>query len=280
LTVGARVGDRALLDPAGEAESAALLEARAEIERLRVRLEHADRQVAHLNRVIMVGELAATIAHELSQPLGAILINAGAGLRWLSGEPPRLGEVEAAFRRIVEDSFGASKVIERIRRFLERGETQRTWIDLNEVVGDVVIMVEGPLRRSGITLRTALATPLPRVRGDEVRLQQVVFNLMVNGVEAMTSDPARERGGELLVTTRGKAGEQVTVEVRDTGRGLDPAVVARLFEPFFTTKRDGLGLGLAICRAIVQAHGGRLEAAGNGERGATFRFTVPIDQGQ
>jgi signal transduction histidine kinase len=239
-----------------------------------LRLAHAE--LAHANRVITMGEMAASIAHEVSQPLAAVMTNARASQRWLARARPDLREAAAAVSRIIEDSARATQVIERIRTLVENTEPKLTWLDINNVIAEVVTLTQGEVRRSRVTLRTDLADGLPSVLGDRVQLQQVLLNLLLNGLEAISAGDTggSEPAGDLLIVTRLQEPELVCVEVRDSGVGLDPATTARLFDPFFTTKPRGMGMGLSICRSIVQACGGHIEARSNDGPGATFRFTL------
>jgi signal transduction histidine kinase len=216
--------------------------------------------------------MAASIAHEVDQPLSGVVINANACLRFLSGAAPNLDEVRDGLGAIARDGRRASDVIGRIRSLARRTATDKTALDMNEVVSDIVVLAEAEAGRAHARVRTELAPNLPRVLGDAIQLQQVVLNLFLNGLEAMHAVADRPR--ELVISTQSEAGDQVRVAVRDSGTGIDPQLVHRMFEAFYTTKGTGLGMGLSISRTIVEQHGGRLWAASNEGPGATFYFTV------
>jgi hypothetical protein len=217
-----------------------------------------------------VGEFAASIAHEINQPLAAVVANGHACLRWLSAQPPNLAKAHEAAERIVRDGKDAGEVIRRIRALFKRASVEKTPLDMNEIIGEVLRLTRSELLRRGVEVQTDLGPDLPRVAGDRVQLQQLLFNLVLNGVEAM--EGAAERPGRLFIRSTQHA-EAVLVEVQDCGPGL--AEPDKVFEAFFTTKENGLGMGLAICRSIVDAHHGRLWAASAHGSGATFCFTVP-----
>jgi PAS domain S-box-containing protein len=239
-------------------------------------LQKAQAELAHVTRVTTMSALTASIAHEVNQPLGAIVTNANAALRWLAHQPPNLAEARETLGRIVQDGHRAGAVIGRVRTLLRKTATITTRLDLNELIRETVALVQGEVRRHRIRLRTALAPDLPPVAGDRVQLQQVVLNLVLNGLEAMKEGAERPR--ELLIRSRLDETGAVLVAVHDTGVGLDPQHVERVFEAFYTTKPEGLGMGLAICRSIIEAHGGQLWASANKPRGAVFQFTLPSDR--
>jgi C4-dicarboxylate-specific signal transduction histidine kinase len=230
-------------------------------------------ELAHANRVATMGQLTASIAHEVNQPIAAAITNAQAGLRWLDGRPPDLQEVRHAFTRIVKDGDRAGEVIDRIRALIRKTPPPKDRVEINAAIREVVALTRGETIKNGISVKTQLADRLPLIQGDRVQLQQVVLNLIINAVEAIsgTSKGARE----VLVTTRQPERNSVLVAVKDSGPGLAPASLERLFESFYTTKPGGLGLGLSICRSIIEAHGGRLWAEANVPHGAIFQFTVP-----
>ncbi|MGZ5066411.1 MAG: PAS domain S-box protein [Usitatibacter sp.] len=230
-------------------------------------------ELAHLTRVTMVAELSGSLAHELNQPLAAILANAQAALAFMDEPHASFAEIRAILEDIVEDDKRAGQVIQGLRLLLKKGEMLREPLDLNAVVQDVLRLVRSDLLHAGVRLKTQLARGLPILDGDRVQLQQVVLNLIVNGCDAMAAEDAAER--ELVVSTAAVDG-WVNISVTDRGPGITPDRVEQIFEPFFTTKSDGLGMGLAICRNIVTAHGGRLWAVNNATRGTTFRFTLPV----
>jgi signal transduction histidine kinase len=219
-----------------------------------------------------MGELAASIAHEVNQPLAGIATNANAGLHWLAGEMPNLEEARETFRRIIRDGNRAAEVISRMRALFKKARTATEWLDINEAIEEVVILTQSEVRRKKVALRMELAADLPPVMGDRVQLQQVVVNLILNAIEAMSTVEDRER--DLLISTQPGEGGEVCVAVQDSGIGLDPKNVERIFDAFHTTKPGGLGMGLSISRSIVERHGGRLWAVSNDGPGATFRFTL------
>ena len=243
----------------------------AERRRAEDAMHKAQAELAHVARVTTLGEMAASIAHEVDQPLSGVVINANACVRFLSGVTPNLDEVRDGLHAIARDGRRASDVIARIRALARRTVTEKEPLDVNEVIRDVVALAEGEARRIGADLRTELARDLPRVLGDRVQLQQVVLNLLLNGLDAMHAVEGRPR--ELLIRTH-QDHQRVRVAVRDAGAGIAPDVANRIFEAFYTTKRSGLGMGLSISRTIVEQHGGRLWAVPNDGPGTTFQFTV------
>lgn len=236
------------------------------------RYREAQMELAHANRVTTMGQLAASIAHEVSQPLAATVTNAHAALRWLGAQPPHLEEVRQALGRIVKDGNQASDVIGRIRALIKKVPPRYDQLDINETILEVIELTRSELLRNRISLQTEFAKGLPLIRGDRIQLQQIIVNLIINAVEAMSN--ASEGSRELVISTVEKA-DGVLVVVRDSGPGLSPESLERLFDPFYTTKPDGIGMGLSICRSIIEAHGGRLWAATNVPQGATFQFTLP-----
>ncbi len=236
-------------------------------------LHRTHTELAHVTRVTTLGELAASIAHEVNQPLAAVVTNADSCLRWLDRDTPQLGEARDAVARIIRDAHRAGEVIRRIRDLAMKTDLQPTPLDLNEAIHDSLLLVQRELVRQRVALRLELAPKLPPVLGDRVQLQQVIINLVMNGIEAMA--PVNDRPRELKVRSQEEGGDQVLVAVQDSGIGVDPAHVDRLFDAFFTTKPDGMGMGLSICRSIVEAHEGRLSASPNSGPGATFQFTLP-----
>jgi PAS domain S-box-containing protein len=232
-------------------------------------------ELAHATRVTTVGQLTASIAHEVKQPLAGAITNADAGLRWLAGQQPNLEEARHALERIIRDGKRASEIINRIRALVRKSPCPRSWLDINEVILEVVALTHGEARRNQVSLRTELSDDLQPVLGDRVQLQQVILNLIVNAVEAIAS--VSEGPRELLVTSRKDAAQNVLVSVRDSGPGLTPESLAHLFDAFYTTKPDGMGMGLAISRSTIEAHGGRLWATSNAPRGAVFQFTLPAE---
>ena len=244
---------------------------RAEQERGRLHQLEAD--LAHINRVSMLGELAASIAHEINQPISGVVSNGSACLRWLTRDVPDVQEACEAARRIVRDGKRAGDVIARIRALTKRAATPREKLDLNETILDVLALVGDEAKRKGVTIRTQFVDDLSPVSGDRVQLQQVLLNLTMNAIEAMSSVDQRPR--ELLIITRNIAADQVEVTVKDSGPGIDPNTLDKIFDPFYTTKPGGMGMGLSISRSILQAHSGRLWAAAKDGPGTIFHFTLP-----
>ncbi|WP_082637362.1 PAS domain S-box protein [Bradyrhizobium retamae] len=233
-------------------------------------------ELAHTNRVTTMGQLTASIAHEVNQPIAATVTNAGAALRWLSAQPPNLGEVGDSLRRIVEDGKRAGNVIDGIRALINKVPPRNDRFDLNEAILEMVALTRSEMLKHGILLQTGLAPGLPMVKGDRTQLQQVILNLILNAIEAM--DDIDERTRELRINSETEAAGGVLVTVRDSGPGLAPADVERVFQAFYTTKAKGMGMGLAICRSMVEAHRGRMWASANEPRGAVFQFSLPLEQ--
>ena len=242
---------------------------RAEEERERLRQAHED--LARVNRVTAMGELTASLAHELNQPIAGAITNANACLRWLAGDAPNLEEARAAVRRIVRDGTRAAEIISRTRLLFQKSAPERELVDVNEVIREMIVLLRSETAQYSISVRTELTADLPQVMGDRVQLQQVLMNLILNGIEAMKdADGTRE----LALRSQRTEHAQLLVTVRDTGKGLPPQR-DRVFDAFFTTKPQGLGMGLSISRSIVESHGGRLWAADDPPRGATFSLTLP-----
>jgi PAS domain S-box-containing protein len=233
-------------------------------------------ELARVNRVTTMGEMSASIAHEVNQPIAATVTNAQAALHWLRAQPPDLDEVRASLSRIVEDGKRAGNVISGIRALIHKVPPRKDRFDLNEAVLEMVALTRSELLNHGILLQTELAPVLPRVDGDRTQLQQVILNLILNAVEAMGGIDEGTR--ELRINTEREAAGGVLVTVRDSGPGLDPADTERVFTAFYTTKPKGMGMGLAICRSMVEAHGGRMWASANEPRGAVFQFTLPRER--
>jgi PAS domain S-box-containing protein len=239
-------------------------------------LRQAQTELAHVTRIMTLGELAASIAHEVNQPLSGVVVNANACLRWMAGDSPNLKEAREAVGRIVRDGKRAGGVIARIRALATKTAPTKERLDMNETIWEVVDLARDEVRQNRVTLRTELADDLSPVLGDRVQLQQVVLNLVMNGIEAMGS--VEERPRELTVRTQNDDAGQVRVTVQDSGTGLDPQSLERIFDAFYTTKRGGMGMGLAISRSIIQNHGGRLWAVANDGPGVSVQFTIPKDQ--
>jgi PAS domain S-box-containing protein len=246
---------------------------RTEEERERLRQVQAD--LAHVTRVTTMGELTASLAHEINQPIAATVTNAGACLRWLAAQPPDLEEARQALGRIVKDGSRAGEVIARIRALVKKSPPQQDRLDINETIQEIILLTDTEVHRNRISLQTQLANDLPPILGDRIQLQQVVLNLIKNAVEAMSA--VNDGPRELRVSSGKDESKGVLVVVRDSGPGLDPKALAHLFDTFYTTKPEGMGMGLAISRSIIEAHGGRLWATPNEPHGAVFQFTLPAD---
>jgi PAS domain S-box-containing protein len=241
------------------------------------RLVDAQIELAHLTRVTALSELTASIAHEVNQPLAAVVANAESGLRWLRRETPDLDAACRSLRWIIDDGNRASEVIRRVRSLANKGGVEKLPLDVNDVAREAVALVQRELTKHRVSLRTEWAPTLPMILGDRVQLQQVIINLMMNGSEAMQAVMDRPR--ELVIQSRQDEAQQVLLSVTDCGVGISTENADRLFNPFFTTKSSGMGMGLSICRSIVEDHGGRLWATANVPFGATFQFTMPVNAG-
>ncbi len=239
-------------------------------------LRKANADLAHVTRVITMGELTASIAHEINQPLAAIVTNADACTVWLSSKPPNLEEARAAVDCIAQDGTRASEVIRHIRAMFTKDTPERTAVQVNELIREVGALLQAGASKNQVELQTELAIDLPPAMGDRVQLKQVIVNLALNGIEAMSAVIDRPR--RLVIRSERQNPEELLVAVRDSGVGIDPKAFKRIFDAFFTTKPQGMGMGLAICRSIVEAHGGRLWASANGDYGATLQFTLPADR--
>jgi C4-dicarboxylate-specific signal transduction histidine kinase len=232
-------------------------------------------ELARANRVATMGQLTASIAHEIKQPIATARNNAAAALRFLDKSPPDVAEAREALGCIVDDTDRASDVVDRIGALIKKAPPRKEVIDLNAAILDVTALSQNEAVKSGVTLATQLADELPLIECDRVQLQQVMLNLIVNGIQSMSN--VEDGNRELHISTARIEPESVCVAVRDTGPGLRPESLRRLFEPFYTTKPDGMGMGLSICRSIVEAHGGRLWATSCEPRGALFQFTIPAE---
>src|SRR5271166_2123847 len=247
--------------------------AEAEARESERRYRETQMQLAHANRVATMGQLTASIAHEVNQPVAATVANAQAGLRWLGAEPPNLDEARQAFGRIVRDGDRAGAVVGRIRSLIKKAPPIDERVDINAAIREVIELTRSEAIKNGVSVQAELGEGLPPVQGDRVELQQVTLNLVLNATEAMSG--ISERARELVITTGKSESCDVLVAVRDSGPGLAPAALEHLLEAFHTTKPNGLGLGLSICRSIIEAHGGRLWASDNAPHGAVFQFTLP-----
>ena len=237
------------------------------------RYREAQMALAHANRVTTMGQLTASIAHEVNQPITAAVTNAHAALRWLDGRPPDLEEVRQALHAIIKDGHRAGEVIGRIRALIKKAPPRHDHLDINEAVIEVIEVTQSELLRNGVSLQTELANGLPLIQGDRIQLQQIVLNLIMNAVEAMSE--ASKGSRDLLISTAEDVSNYVLVAVRDSGPGLNPESLDRLFQPFYTTKPGGMGMGLSICHSIVEVHGGRIWATANVPQGASFQFSLP-----
>src|SRR5712672_3438213 len=274
-------------------ETAGHKQAKAEIKRLNEELEQrvvertsqlvlasealceAQTELAHVNRVTTMGQLAASIAHEINQPIAGVVTNADAALRWLGHRPPDLEKVQYSLDEIIKDGNRAGDVIGRIRALVNKVPPRKACLEINEAILEVIALTHGEAVKNSVSLQTQLAAGLPLIQGDRVQLQQVILNLIVNAVEAMSG--VSEGSRELLIST-GKDSSGVLVAVQDSGPGLNPKSFDRLFDAFYTTKPGGMGMGLSICRSIVEAHGGRIWASRTAGPGATVQFTLPVGE--
>jgi C4-dicarboxylate-specific signal transduction histidine kinase len=248
----------------------------AERQRAEDALQKSQAELAHATRVMTMGELTASIAHEVNQPLAAVVTNGSACLRWLAGPKPNLEEARSAVARIIKEGNRASEVITEIRSLVKKSPQRKEWVDINTLIGEVVGLVRGEMVRNRVVQQSDLAADLPRVYGDRIQLQQVLLNLIVNAIEAMNA--VAERSRELMIGSQWQSDPQsILVSVRDSGSGLDARNLERAFDAFFTTKPEGMGMGLSIGRSIIAAHGGRLWAGPNADFGTTFRFTIPAN---
>ena len=228
--------------------------------------------LAHVSRVTTLGELTASLAHEVNQPLAGIVSSADACLHWLAAQPPNVDRARRATERIIRDAKRASEVVERVRNLAKKAPLQRTWVDMNETVEETISLATRELSQNSVSLETQLANNLPRVWADRIQLQQVILNLIINACEALTTVENAPR--KLFVSTASEVGG-VALTVRDSGFGIDPQEIEAVFEAFRTTKPGGMGMGLAVSRSIIEGHGGRLWAEPNEPRGAIFKFTIP-----
>jgi PAS domain S-box-containing protein len=240
------------------------------------RLLDARMELAHVTRVTTLGELTASIAHEVNQPLAAVAANAEACLRWLDRATPDLDAARRSVEWVINDNNRASEVIRRVRALATKADVEKAALDINDVVKEVIALVQRELFSHRVSLQMELAPALPMIMGDRVQLQQVIINLVMNGIEAMQSTTDRPR--ELVIRSGQDGAHGVLVSVADCGGGISAEDADRLFNPFFTTKSSGMGMGLSICRSIMEAHGGRLWAFGNEGSGATFQFVLPLHQ--
>ncbi len=255
----------------------ALMEIKRRVEQSRNRAEEALRQaqsdLAHVSRVTTMGELTASLAHEVNQPIAAAVTDANTCLRWLNRDHPNVEEARDAASRTVKDATRAAEIISRTRLLFKKSTPQWELVDVNEIIRDMVALMRGEIKRHSISVRSELAEDTPQITGDRVQLQQVLMNLMVNAIDAM-KDANGTR--ELAIKSQRTDNEQFMVSISDTGVGLPPEQADKIFDAFFTTKPHGTGMGLRISRSIVESHGGRLWAADNSPRGARFHLTLPM----
>ena len=236
-------------------------------------LQRTQSELAHVTRVTTLGELVASIAHEVNQPLAAIVANGEASVRWLDHQSPRLDEVRDALERIVSEGVRASEVVKRLRRLSAKGDAQMVPLDINEVINEAILLVQREALDRNVSVQLEANSRLPAVLGDRVQLQQVIINLVMNAIEAMTAVTGRPCT-VLIQVYRNEDGD-VVVAVQDSGSGIGPEEANRLFKPFFTTKAHGMGMGLSICRSIIERHEGRIWASQNAGPGATLQFALP-----
>ena len=241
--------------------------------RLEERVHAMDRMLTHMNRVATAGELSSSIAHEIKQPLAAMVIRASAGLRWLMRDTPDLDEARAAFRAIVSSGHRVAEVIESVRAMYKKNSQDRVPVDLDDLIQNVLGLMRVELEKKKIIVQNELPGPIPSVMGHGGQLQQVILNLIRNAGEAMDAVSNRER--VLRVRSAIHNTNEVLVSIEDSGPGIDPENINRIFQPFYTTKSDGMGMGLAICRSIIEAHEGRLWVSAGIQHGSVFRFTLP-----
>jgi C4-dicarboxylate-specific signal transduction histidine kinase len=237
------------------------------------KLRDAQTQLAHVNRVTTIGQLTASIAHEVNQPIGALVTNAYVALRMLSAAPPDLNQAREALDDIIKDGRRAADVVQRIRALVRKAPAQVDELDINEVIIETLTLARSELLRSDVSLQTQLARDLPPIRGDRVQLQQVIMNLVMNAVEAMSSVDEGRR--ELRIATVGDGEDHVLIRVSDSGPILEPECLRRFFEAFYSTKATGMGIGLSICRSIIEAHEGRIWATADEPCGATLHVSLP-----
>lgn len=244
------------------------------IESERAAAYEARSQLAHVSRVTTLGELTASIAHEVNQPLAATVINGNACLRWLADDPPNLDEARQAVARVVKDTNRASEIIAQVRALTKSSPPRKDWLAINDIILATLSLIESEIWQNNVLLRTELSDHMPEIQGDRVQLQQVILNLTLNALEAInrTSEGPRV----LTVNSTGNESKGTLITVKDTGSGLAPENLNRIFSAFYTSKPDGMGMGLAISRSIIETHGGRIWATPNSPRGAVFQFSLPV----
>jgi PAS domain S-box-containing protein len=250
---------------------------RRQAEKERERLRQVQADLAHINRATTMGELTASLAHEINQPIAAAVTDARTCLRWLAREQPDIAEARESAARMVKAITRASDIISRLRKLFKKGAPQTSVVDVSEVIQEMVVLLHGEASRYSVSIQTELSADSPQVLADRVQLQQVLMNLMLNGIEAMHDTKS---GGQLTIRSLRGEGGQLVISVSDTGVGLPPEQAEQIFNSFFSTKTQGTGMGLSISRSIIESHGGRLWASSNSERGATFNFTLPTAEAQ
>jgi len=237
-------------------------------------LMKTEAELTRLSRVLSMGELTASIAHEIKQPLTAVVMNGHASIEWLSASPPNLDKVRQSTEKIIQDGTRAGAILSRIRALFKKETSTKDWLDINDVIQELVALVRAEAQKQHVSLRLELATDLPKLMGDRIQLQQVVLNLMMNGIDAIAAADNTTR--DLLVSSWKQGEEEIGVRVEDTGVGLNPENVEKIFDPFFTTKPHGIGMGLSISRTIVESHEGKLWATPRPAGGTIFQFNIPV----
>jgi C4-dicarboxylate-specific signal transduction histidine kinase len=243
------------------------------IKSMDVSMHEARAQLAHVARVTSLGELTASIAHEVSQPLAGVVSSGNAGLRWLAGQPPNIEKATQSLERIIRDANRASEVVGRVRGLAKKANPRKVWLNINKAVLEIIALTRREVEQNRISLRTQLSDEVPLVWADRIQLQQVILNLIINAIEALGA--LGEEPRDLLVSLVKDGSNGVLLTVRDSGTGLDPGKLEDIFNAFYTTKHEGMGMGLAVSRSIIMDHGGRLWATPNEPRGAVFQFTLP-----
>jgi C4-dicarboxylate-specific signal transduction histidine kinase len=252
------------------------LTAEVRADRAETELRKLQAGLAHVSRVTILGELTASLAHEVNQPLAGIVSSADACLHWLAAQPPNVDKARRAIERITRDAKRASDVVAHVRNLAKKAPLQRTWVDINETAEETISLATRELSQNNVSLETQLAKNLPQILADRIQLQQVILNLIINACEALTAADNEFR--KLSISTAREM-DGVALTVRDTGVGIDPQQIETVFEAFHTTKPGGMGMGLAVSRSIIEGHGGRLWAEPNEPRGAIFKFTIPSEKG-
>jgi C4-dicarboxylate-specific signal transduction histidine kinase len=265
----------AVRDHADELEFIGAVMDVTEARRVEEQMHQARAELAHVARVTTLGELTAAIAHEINQPLAAVVTGGRASLRWLAHEPPNLEETRSSVEDIIDSGIRAGEVISRLRAMMKKSPAQRELLNINDAILAVIALVSAEAQRNRVILRTELSNDLPLVRGDRIQLQQVILNLIMNAIEAMRGIDQTQR--EVFVVSRKDGFKGALVEVQDSGPGLEGLAIDRLFDAFYTTKPDGMGIGLAVSRTIIESHGGQLRALPSVPKGAVFQFRLPTN---